>query len=46
MVGVRLRDLLDFISGTGTQGETTFDRLIEEVLEIVPEGRLLELILC
>ena len=29
VVRVRLREVLDFMSGTGTQGQTRFDRLIE-----------------
>ena len=44
MLGVRIRELLYVSSGIGTQGQTTFDRLLEEVLDIVPEG--LELVLC
>ena len=46
MVRVRLREVLDFMSGTGTQGQTRFDRLIEEVLDIVPDARVLELLPC
>jgi hypothetical protein len=42
--GVRIRELLYVSSGIDTLGQTTFDRLLEEVLDIVPEG--LELVLC
>jgi len=41
-----LREEPDANSGIGTQAQTTFDRPIEEVLNIVPVGRVLELFLC
>ena len=41
-----LREERDASFGVGTQAQTPFDRLIEEVLDIVPEGRVLELFLC
>jgi hypothetical protein len=41
-----LREERDASSGIGTQAQTTFDRPIEEVLDIVPEGRVLEYSLC
>jgi len=43
---MRLREDRDATSGVGTQGQTTFDRPIEKVLDIVPEGLVSELLLC
>ena len=46
MLRMRLREERDVSFGIGTQGQTTSDRLIEELLDIVPEGRVSELFLC
>jgi len=43
---MRLREKPDASSGIGTQGQTTFDRPIEEVLDVVPVGLVSELFLC
>ena len=36
----------DASSRVETQRQTTSDRLIEKVLDIVPEGRVFEFVLC
>ena len=46
MLRMCLREERDAKSGVGTQGQTTFDRPIEKVLDIVPVGLVLELFLC
>jgi hypothetical protein len=46
MLRMRLCEERDASFGVGTQGQTTSDRLIEEVLDIVPEKRVLEFVLC
>ena len=40
MLRMRLREDRNATPGVYTQGQTTFERLIEEVLDIVPEGRV------
>jgi len=40
MLRMRLREERDVSFGIGTQGQTTSDRLIEQLLDIVPEGRV------
>ena len=46
MLRMCLREEPNASSGIATQGQTTFDRPIEEVLDIVPVGLVLELFLC
>jgi hypothetical protein len=46
MLRMCLREEPDASFGIGSQAQTTFDRPIKEVLDIVPERRLLELVLC
>jgi hypothetical protein len=43
---MRLREEPDASSGIGAQAQAIFDRLIEELLDIVPEWPGLELFLC
>ena len=46
MLRMCLREEPDASFGIGSQAQTTLDRPIKEVLDIVLERRLLELVLC
>jgi len=46
MLRMRLREEPDASSGIGAHAQAIFDRLIEELLDIVPEWPGLEFVLC